>query len=249
MTEDQSGPGDRPGQGIEQTEARMREALDRIGKGRPPREVRPAAASVFPATLGGRGGAEGQKRRFVREGEVPVMVVSGSRPPEGSAQRRGPAPHPEQAEGFSAALQRERVAHDAAERQLREAQATIQDLRTKLGHIAIARDEALEAARRAEAARAALAHEIDVLNSRLAAEVAARAKAERAAGPGFAPEPAPVPPGAAEPPKTRRRGRPPKTDATASQAAPKRKPGRPRVEKEPEPIKWWLPKSGRSRAG
>jgi hypothetical protein len=248
VTEDQSGPGERPGQVVDQSEARMREALERIGKGRPPREAR-SAAPAFSVAHGGRGSGEGQKRRFVREGEVPVMVVSGSRSSEGPAQRRAPAPHVEQMETLAATLQRERTAHETAERQLREAQAIIQDLRTKLGHVAIARDEALETARRAEAARATLAQEVDVLSFRLAAEVAGRAKAERAAGPGFAPDPAPRPPGAAEPASPRRRGRPPKADNAAQPAQAKRKPGRPRVEKEPEPVKWWLPKPGRSRAG
>jgi hypothetical protein len=162
----------------------------------------------------------------------------------------------------------------------------------------MARDEALETARRAEATHAALAHEVDTLNFRLAAEVAARARAERAAQlveppvavveviaepppppPPMAPRrrgrPAKVlvaaedgavdagavdagtamparrgrPPKAAQPelaadgePAVKRgRGRPPKVDGVT--AAPKRRPGRPRIEREPEPVKWWLPKS------
>lgn len=248
MTDDQSAPGDRPGQPVDQSEAQMRQALERIGKGRQPRESRPAGP-VFSTNLSGRGGSDGQKRRFVREGEVPVMMVSGSRPTEGQAQRRAAAPNIEQIESLAANLQRERSAHEAAARALREAQATIQDLRTKLGHVAIARDEAIEAARRAEAARAALAHELDVVNFRLAAEVAGRARAERAAGPAIAPEPLAPQPNADAPAPARRRGRPAKTEPGAAPELPKRKPGRPRLEREPEPIKWWLPKPGRPRAG
>ena len=185
------------------------------------------------------------------------------------------------------ALRSEKAAHEAADRALREANSVIGDLRTKLGHIALARDEALEAARRAEAARALLASELDIVNSRLAVEVAARARAERLAATLAPPEPvavvseivAPVSTGPAmaaaqqavprrrgRPPKSasaviapppaedappavpRRRGRPPKDKSLLPPEQPKRKPGRPRIEREPEPVKWWLPKGGRSKA-
>ena len=269
----------------------MRLALDRIGS-RQPREGR-GQAPVYSSTPIGRGGADGQKRRFVRDGEVPVMMVSGVRAAEAPQQRRSGGPQSDQLDAVNAALRAERAAHEAAERALREAQVMIQDLRTKLGHLSMARDEALETARRAEATHAALAHEVDTLNFRLAAEVAARARAERAAQ--LAEPPTPVveviaePPPAMEPMAPRRRGRPAKVRVAAEEsavdagaatparrgrppkaarpelaadaepavkrgrgrppkvvdvtAAPKRRPGRPRIEREPEPVKWWLPKS------
>lgn len=221
----------------------MRRALERIG-GKPQREPRTQQAS-FSSTPTGRGTQDGQKRRFVRDGEVPVMLVSGTRAPDAPAQRRGSSgPASEQLEAAQAQLRLERTAHEAAERALREAQSVIQDLRTKLGHISMARDEAIEAARRADASRAALASELDTLKFRLATEVSGRARAERAAqslGLPVEAETPPAPP--AEAP--RRRGRPPKAEARpVAEPAPKRKPGRPRIEREPEPVKWWLPKRG-----
>ncbi len=225
----------------------MRRALERIG-GKPQREARGQQPS-FSATPTGRGSQDGQKRRFVRDGEVPVMVVSGTRSAEAPAQRRGSSgPVSEQLDAVQAALRLERSAHEAAERSLREAQTVIQDLRTKLGHISMARDEAIEAAKRADASRAALASELDALNFRLANEVSGRARAERAAQSlgAVVEEAPPAPPPAEVPP--RRRGRPPKNEVRpVVEVVPKRKPGRPRIERELEPIKWWLPKHGKSK--
>ena len=149
-------PEDGAGQLDDQSEASMRRALERIGA-KKPREGRTPSPSFSNAPMSGRNTVDGQKRRFVRDGEVPVMLVTGSRPPEGQSQRRGAGPVSDQIEAANMALRSERAAHEAADRALREANATIQDLRTKLGHIALARDEATEAARRAEAARALLA--------------------------------------------------------------------------------------------
>ena len=228
----------------------MRRALERIGS-RAPREPRAQQAN-FSATPTGRGSQDGQKRRFVRDGEVPVMVVSGTRSAEAPTPRRAaPGPATEQLEAAQAALRLERNAHEAAERALREAHATIQDLRTKLGHISMARDEAMETARRAEARAAATATELDALKFRLANEVSGRARAERAAQTLGVTVPADPAAQAAQPtdtPAPRRRGRPPKIAAApVEDAAPKRKPGRPRIEREPEPVKWWLPKRGRPK--
>ena len=43
-------------------------------------------------------------------------------------------------------------------------------------------------------------------------------------------------------PVPRKRGRPPKAASVGGVEQPKRKPGRPRIEREPEPVKWWLSK-------
>lgn len=229
----------------------MRRALERIGS-KAPREPRAQQQASFSSTPTGRGSQDGQKRRFVRDGEVPVMVVTGTRSTEAPAPRRGSGgPASEQLEAAQAALRLERNAHEAAERSLREALATIQDLRTKLGHISMARDEAMEAAKRAEASRAATESELDALKFRLATEVSGRARAERAAqslGMPVADSPAAVPTPPTADAAPRRRGRPPKNEVRPTvEAAPKRKPGRPRIEREPEPVKWWLPKRGRAK--
>ena len=257
MTDDQSPPEDNPGQPADNTEAQMRRALERIGtkSQRDPRSQTPS----FSATPTGRGMQDGPKRRFVRDGEVPVMVVSGTRAAEGPMQRRGSGPANEQVEAAQAALRLERNAHEAAERALREAQTTIQDLRTKLGHISMARDEAIEAAKRAEASRSAVASELDTFRGRLANEVSGRARAERAAQKLAPLEPEPVaapaaPAEATDAPAKRGRGRPPKAETLARAAAAakapeaKRKPGRPRIEREPEPVNWWTPKRGKSKS-
>lgn len=232
----------------------MREALG-LTSNRGARDNRPKQNASFGGSGPGRGGGDMPKRRFVRDGEVQVTMVSGSRAGETVQQRRGhaPAPASDQAEATHAALRAERAAREKAERALREAQEAVRDLRTKLGHIALARDEATEDARRAEASRAMLAQELETVRAQLSSEVYARARAERAVQqmepaatepPPIAAAPAPQP---ADPPAAKRgRGRPRKVDATAAADAratlPKRKPGRPRVEKEPEPIKWWVPK-------
>ncbi|MCX7382461.1 MAG: hypothetical protein NT133_13825 [Alphaproteobacteria bacterium] len=226
----------------------MRRALERIGS-KTPREQRAPQAS-FSSTPTGRGSQDGPKRRFVRDGEVPVMVVTGTRSADAPVQRRGSGgPANEQLEAAQTALRLERNAHEAAERALREAQATIQDLRTKLGHLSMARDEAIETAKRSDATHAAMASELDALKFRLATEVSGRARAERAAqsvGQPTEPDAATAPAPPAAEPAPRRRGRPPKSEARpAAEAVPKRKPGRPRIEREPEPVKWWLPKRGR----
>ena len=290
MTDEKNTPENGSGELDDDSEASMRRALERIGA-KKPREGRAPAPSFSNAPMSGRNTIDGQKRRFVRDGEVPVMLVTGSRPPEGQSQRRGAGPVSDQVEAVNMALRSERAAHEAADRALREATATIQDLRTKLGHIALARDEAAESARRAETARALLANELDIVNSRLAVEVSARARAERLVAQLAPPKPAIAEPSASpeaamaaavqaaprrrgRPPKSaavadntlaapettnppaaedappaapRRRGRPPKDKSLLPPDQPKRKPGRPRIEREPEPVKWWLPKGARSK--
>jgi chromosome segregation ATPase len=86
------------------------------------------------------------RRRFVQDGDVQVAYV---RQPDPAARQ------PVQASPLAARLQRvettlaaETAARQLAERTLTEAQTTIRDLRTKLGHADLARNEATEALRR-----------------------------------------------------------------------------------------------------
>jgi len=132
------------------------------------------------------------RRRFVQDGEVPVTVIH-PRPRQGldalGPPRAGASPL-ERAEVAEAALGTERAAREQAERLLREAQATILDLRTKQGHAELARAEAddVVAALRAElaaaqttlaAAQEALARQANVPASGGTAPMRGRRKARR----------------------------------------------------------------------
>jgi hypothetical protein len=152
--------------------------------------------------------------RFVKDGEVPVVVLSPSREhgPD------GPAPVNRVA-AAEAALRSERVAREWAERTLRETQTTLQHVQTKLAHADLAHGEALAAERRGrEQAEAGLAEAIaarETLELRLVEMAAAQ------------------PPGAED-----------RTELVKpSQAAlvkPRRKAAN-AAEREPQPVKWWLP--------
>jgi hypothetical protein len=116
-----------------------------------------------------------QKPRFVQDGEVPFVIVHGRRDnglhavdPQ-VAMGASPTNRLEVAE---TALKAERNARECAERSLTEAQATIRDLQTKLGHATLARDEARADARRVEIKK-------QTVELALAAEQDARQKAEQ----------------------------------------------------------------------
>ncbi|MBN9560505.1 MAG: hypothetical protein J0H14_07210 [Alphaproteobacteria bacterium] len=152
--------------------------------------------------------------RFVKDGEVPVEVLSPSRE-HGPG---GPAPVNRIA-AAEAALRSERVARERAERSLRETQATLQHVQTKLAHADLAHGEALAAERRGrEQAEAALAEAIvarEALELRLAEMVAAS------------------PPQPESPPEAAKSSQP-------TLVKPRRKATNP-AEREPQPVKWWLP--------
>src|SRR5215217_3084855 len=122
---------------LDMAEAQMRKALGLEGTTlRLPLDPEPERGEQGhrPAE---RGAFSGPRRRFVRDGDVPVTV-----------RRRDPVAEPgrsrlQQAEAHVAA---ETAARTQAERALAEAQA--RDLQTKLGHAELAKDEALEAVRR-----------------------------------------------------------------------------------------------------
>jgi hypothetical protein len=159
---------------------------------------------------------ERRTRRFVKDGEVPVVVLSPSREhgPD------GPAPVNRIA-AAEAALRSERAARERAERTLRETQATLQHIQTKLAHADLAHSEALAVERRGrEQAEAALAEAIvvrEALEGRLADLTAAP------------PPPAPEP--ASELAKPTR----------PAVVKPRRKAAASTIEREPQPVKWWLP--------
>jgi hypothetical protein len=88
------------------------------------------------------------RRRFVQDGEVPVVVVHGERRPDAHGGRIAE---------LETALEAERTARAAAARALEEARATIHSLQTRLTHAELAHEEALAAEQRGRAdAEAAL---------------------------------------------------------------------------------------------
>jgi hypothetical protein len=112
--------------------------------------------------------ADRQKRRFVHDGEVPVVVMGGI----GSSSTNGASPTNRLAVAETA-LDSERVARRRAERALGEAQAAVHDLQTKIGHANLARDEATEKVGQ-------LAAELQRLQELLESERVGRAEAEQA---------------------------------------------------------------------
>lgn len=146
------------------TELGVRRALGLDGNGasqRQPQAHRPAERFT----------ADHQKRRFVRDGEVPVVVVRGRQDHAGRSDNGTTAYPGNRVEAADAALRLERDARGRAERSLAEAQATIRDLQTKLGHAALAREEFRETVRQVDPERV-------VIETALAAERQAREQAE-----------------------------------------------------------------------
>jgi hypothetical protein len=161
-----------------------------------------------------RNESEHRGRRFVKDGQVPVVVLSSK---DHSAEAAAPV---NRAAAAEAALRGERALRDRAERALQQAQATLQQLQTKLAHAELAHGEALAAERqRREAAEQAL-QDSQVARAALQEQLDLQVRAR----------PEPEPP--AEAPsgrRPRRRVMKPRmsTDATAR--------------REPKPVKWWLP--------
>ena len=163
-------------------------------------------------------------RRFVKDGEVPVVLLNGSR--EHGAREHGvdaPAPTNRLAVA-EAALEAERASRERAERSLHEAQATILHLQTQIAHTNLSHREALaaerEARQAAEQGREAAEQARDAAEQAQAEAVAAkeaieaRSRDTRAAA-------APKPARGVRTPRLH-----PAEDAEAS---------------EPQPVKWWLP--------
>ncbi len=116
----------------EEDEARMRRAL-----------------GTLEGNRGRQDGHHGPRpaRQFAQDGDVPVVRLSGRKDPGVAASAK-----------LEEALQTERAAREMAETALRQANATIQALQTKIAHAEIAHAEALAAERRnAEQAIAAAA--------------------------------------------------------------------------------------------
>jgi hypothetical protein len=203
-------------------EAQMRHALGLDSPAQP--LAPPVNNDVTPSPAPERLTLHRPPRRFVKDGEVPVTVVR--RTPADGVSGLGPAAM-SQLEAARQTIRSQAVATERAERALADAQATIRDLRTKLEHERMARDEALQAVSRAEADRDTALAGQQTLRAELAAERVGREKVEqelqRAIEARHEAE--------AERSSPKRRGRPPKVAAAREIPEPPavpRKRGRPR---------------------
>jgi hypothetical protein len=118
-------------------------------------------------------GLQPQRRRFVRDGEVPVTVLRRDHQPAGEHGAN-------QLDAARQAVQSEAAARERAERSLADAQVMIRDLQTKLAHEGLAKDEALEAAQRAETEKRVAVQALQTAEAELVAERLARRTAEDA---------------------------------------------------------------------
>ena len=108
------------------TEAQMRRALGLHNAS--PTQDRPIPPTASP------GASSPQRRRFVRDGEVPVSVIRRDQDDGANTNKL---------DATRQALREQIEAREQAEHLLQEAQATIRDLQTKLAHERLARDEAI----------------------------------------------------------------------------------------------------------
>ena len=90
------------------------------------------SASIVPSGLSG--GTHPQRRRFVRDGEVPVTVIHRA-DDEGAGTNK--------LDSARQALREQIAAREHAEQLLQDARATIQDLQTKLAHERLAKEDAI----------------------------------------------------------------------------------------------------------
>ena len=121
---------------------------------------RPGPSRITPRRL--PADSQPPRRRFVRDGEVPVTVIRRDHQPD--------AEHGiNQLDTARQAVRSEAMARERAERSLEEAQITIRDLQTELAHERLARDEAMEAAERAETGEQAAQQTLQSIQEELVA--------------------------------------------------------------------------------
>ena len=126
-------------------EAQMRRALGLYGGMRPRVDSERGEQTIRTMDrFGQQGSNQGlHRRRFVQDGEIPVTVVRRDTATDASA-----APQSSRLQRTEAALAAETTARDRMERALHDAQAQISALQTKIGHAELAREEAVDIARR-----------------------------------------------------------------------------------------------------
>jgi hypothetical protein len=244
---------------MQAAEARMRRALGLDGehlRARPAQERNEPTSRTPERSL-----ASGHKRRFVHDGEVPVTLVHGL--PVGrrehsdtSGSRNSPGQQPtNRLEVAEAALAAEIATRERIERALQESQAMVRDLRTKLGHAELARQEAVEMLARERGAATDLRLALRVAEEAAATDRSTREEAEKTAVElrrEVAPEADQPSDAAAVAPRIRKtRSR---LDTAQEEAAPKQRDGASRgrakevqVTREPKPIRWWAAPRGRKK--
>jgi hypothetical protein len=118
----------------EVTEARIRRSLGLMASS-PPQTTYTNTSNQSHGHSGGGGGNTGAvpRRRFVRDGEVPVVILH----PKSEAENR----HATALTDMTRQRDTERTARQRAEQALHEAQALIQTLRTRIAHTEIAHAE------------------------------------------------------------------------------------------------------------
>ena len=126
----------------------------------------PMQAATIPPTTS-PGASSPQRRRFVRDGEVPVSLLHRDRD-GGAGTNKLDATRP--------ALREQVEARERAEHLLQEAEATVRDLQTKLAHERIAHEEAVC---RMEGEMQVVEPALQRVQDELAAERGCRQKAEQ----------------------------------------------------------------------
>jgi hypothetical protein len=179
-----------------------------------------------------------QKRRFVRDGEVPVVLLNAHRDQTmhgGDFHVAPGTPLSNRIMIAESAAKAEREARELAERRLIEAQAMLRDMQTKLGHTALALDETRAALQRVrdekQAAEAALAVEREAAEKamkRMITEL--RAYEDRVREMAFAGQSKPI---AAKAEKSSVK---PAKAKSAAKATPRPRSTGPK----PKPVKWWI---------
>ena len=151
---------------VDDAEAAMRKALGLLSE--PPRHRPEPEQTETPARLPERSGAGWlHRRRFVKDGDVPVTVLRREPAHDAAARRAVPAavPTSSRLRQVEAALANETAARVQAERALADAQAAMRDLQTKAGHIDLAKDEAQAALRREREVLASLRQELEAIRA------------------------------------------------------------------------------------
>jgi len=156
------------------TEAQMRHALGLDGQ---PQAPHPTDHAPAPAQMTDRLSLHRPPRRFVRDGEVQVTTVRRSHPVE-VASGLGTSAH-SQLESARQTIRSQAIAVERAERALADAQTGIRDLRTKLAHERMAKEEVLQQLRRMETERDAVTAERQTLREELAVERVGRERLEQ----------------------------------------------------------------------
>lgn len=130
-------------------EANMRRALGMLGGTARPAQVQQQARDRRPASPAI---ASPRRHRFVQDGDVPVTMMRARADNPAEAPSVSGASPVNRLDALQAAFTAEHAARERAERALEEAQAMIRDLRTKLAHMELAREEALRPRAQTEAA-------------------------------------------------------------------------------------------------